>query len=368
MRGKNKGFILGALLLIFFTVYTFRDEFYKSILENYTSLSAGIVSWIPKVVTIIIIILFAKLIISFVNSLLERYFKYVGKEKEYYSVSSIVKYVVWILSILGILSVIIGNLGVWLTSVGLIGFGITFALQKPILNFVGWLTIIFSKTYSLGDRIKVGDDKGDVIEIQMMSTVIDGLLEDSDELSGKIITLPNAQVLTSPIINFTKSGEYIWDGLSVDITYESNWKKAEEILKDVTFKVVNKYVSVSKDDHSEKHEHIIETLGILKKHHGETENVAEKQIIEKRMGEIQEERKRLEGIKKFAFKDIKKEPSVRVSLRDSSVGLSVRYLAHYRSLRMMKSEINVAFLHRVARTKKVEIAYPHLQIVRKGKT
>ncbi|NQU99019.1 mechanosensitive ion channel [Candidatus Woesearchaeota archaeon] len=368
MRGRNKGFLLGAILLVFFTVYALRDEFYESILANYTTFTQGLISWIPKIVTIVIIILFAKLVTSFFDSMLQRYFKFVGKEKEYYSVNSIVKYVVWMLAILGMLSVMIGNLGVWLTSVGLIGFGITFAMQKPILNFVGWITIIFSKTYTIGDRIQVGHERGDILEIQMMYTVMDGLLENTDELSGKIITIPNEQVLTSPILNFTKSGEYLWDGLSLDVTYESNWNKAAQILQDATFKVVNKYVKITRDDTSEQHRNVLETLNILKREHQKTESLSDKEIIEKRLGEAQEEKKKIEGMRQTAFKDIKKEPEVRVELRDSSVGLNVRYVAHYKNLRRMKSEINSSFLHNIARTKDVEIAYPHMQIVSRGKT
>ncbi|MBU0472272.1 MAG: mechanosensitive ion channel family protein [Nanoarchaeota archaeon] len=365
MKVRNHGFVLAAILLAFFTVYSFREEFYNSILANYNVISDSMTSWVPKIVTIVIIILFAKFVSSFFDSLLQRYFKYVGKEKEYFSVNSIISYVIWLLAILGILSVMIGNVGVWLTSVGLIGFGITFALQKPILNFVGWLTIIFSKTYTIGDRISVGGEKGDVLEIQMMYTVMDGLLENTDELSGKIVTIPNEQVLTSSVVNFTKSGEYLWDALSVDVTYESDWNNASEILKDVTFKVVHKYVKQTMGDTSEQHKNILDNLNILKKLHKETVSHSEKKVIEKHLDEAQVEKNKLEDMRMIAFKDIKKEPEVRVELRGSSIGLTVRYVAHYRNLRRMKSEIYSSFLASVAKTKKVEIAYPHLQIVQR---
>ncbi|MFH1770774.1 MAG: mechanosensitive ion channel domain-containing protein [archaeon] len=364
MEDKNRGFFLGGILLVFFFLYIFRYEFFFSIIDSYETISRNLVSWIPKFITIFLIIIIAKLIQSFTNNVISRYFKYVGKEKEYFSVKSIAGYIIWTLALIGILSVIIGNLSVWLTSVGLIGFGLTFALQKPILNFVAWLNLLFNKTYTIGDRISVGEDRGDVIEIRMMATIVDGLLKDSDEYSGKVIYIPNASVLTLPVTNYTKSGEYIWDNLSIDVTYESDWKKAKELLKEVTFNVVNKYVDSVKHEKSEKHENLIETLHVLKKHHNQTNKWGEKKIIEKRMNEVEEEKNKIEGKKKFIFEDVKKEPHVRVELRASSVGLSVRYLAHYKNLRRMESEINTIFLKRISKIKNINIAYPHMQIVK----
>ncbi|MFH1589222.1 MAG: mechanosensitive ion channel domain-containing protein [archaeon] len=363
MKEKSNGLFIGGLLLVLFIIYFFRIDFYNGVLNNYFTISQNISVWIPKLVTIIIILLFAKLIQVMLNHIYSKYFKYVGREKDYYSVKSVTKYSILILTFIGILSVIIGDLGVWLTSVGLIGFGITFALQKPILNFVAWLTLIFNKEYIIGDRIMIGKERGDVIDIKMMNTIIDGLLDNSDEFSGKIITIPNSMVLTDSVINYTKSGEYIWDNISIDITYESNWEQAVEMLQDITFKVVNKHVTGLKNEKSDKHEGLIEKLQVLKAHRKESTGLDDKKLIEKHIGEVEFEKEKLEGRKRFALQDIKKVPHVRVDLKESSISLSVRYLAHYKHLRRMKSEINSSFLYRISKIKNINIAYPHIQIV-----
>ncbi len=367
MNDSRKGIFFGGILLLFLIIYNFRAEFYEKILENYTTISSQIVAWIPKVLIILFIFAIASILSGSINSILRRYFKFVGKEKEFNSAKSIVRYVVWILALIAALSVAIGNLGMWLTSLGLVGFGVTFALQKPILNMVGWFTILFNRTYSIGDRIKVGDVRGDVKEIQMMYTVMDGLLENTDESSGKIITVPNEMVLTGSITNFTKNGNYLWNELSVDITYESDWTRAEAILKDVTFKVVTKYVGKISEE-SSKSEGFVDMLNHLKRIHSEAKTNSDKKIIERKMVQVQEEKDRADEVHKQAKEDTKKEPIVRVELRDSSIGLNVRYLVHYKYLRIMKSEINSNFLSRIAKEKKIEIAYPHVQIVRYGKT
>jgi len=322
---KHKGFLLGAFLLVTLMIYSFWDEVVGSFSNSFGTFSDQFNAWIPKIITLVVIFLVAYIVYFILESILKKYFSFVDREKEFRSAKSILKYVIWILAIIAALSVAIGDLGVWLTSLGLVGFGVTFALQKPILNFVGWLTILFNGTYSLGDRIKVGDVRGDIIEIRMMYTVMDGLLPNTDELSGKIITIPNEMVLTGSITNFTFNGVYLWDELSIDITYESNWDKAEKLLKEVTFKVVNDYAKKTSNEKSASSETFIELLSHLKKSHKNATNISDKQFLAQKIENVKEQQQKVQEVHKKVNIDKRKEPIVRVELRDSSVGLNVRY-------------------------------------------
>lgn len=365
MEQKHIGLSLGAVMLAAFLFYIFQEEVASTLMQNYSTVSAKVVEFIPKLITIILIFIIAKLLLYLLYSGFRKYFKYVGKEKQFQSAKVVVKYTVWILAIIAMLSVVMGDLGVWLTSVGLVGFGVTFALQKPILNFVGWITIMVNRTYTIGDRVEISGQRGDVLEIQMMYTVLDGLLPNTDEPSGKVITLPNELILTSSNTNFTKSGYFLWDELSVDITYESDWKKGEEMLKEIAYEVVNKYVKKAQNETSEKQLNLEQTLRNLRKSHRTAESKKERNIIKDHMDDVNEEKEKIEGKKKEAQRDRKKEPIVRIELKDSSVSLNVRYIAYYKNMRMMKSEINTGFLEKSHKTKNVEIAYPHLQIVQR---
>lgn len=366
MRDSDKSFILGALLFLVFSLLNFKEQLSEIFSKYYAIVIDKLILWVPNTAIIIGIFIFAKFLTIIVNSILSNYFKFVHKEREYKSMKSVSSYVIWTLAVLAVLSVVIGNLGVWLTSLGLIGFGVTFALQKPILNFVAWMNILVTKTYMVGDRIQVGDQRGDVIEIQMMNTVMDGLLDNSDELSGKIVTVPNSLVLTSPVVNFTKNGLYLWDSLSADITYESDWKKAINILQKVTFKVVNTYVRLAEDEPFDKYDQIVKNINALKKESKENEGSNEN--IESKIEQLKEEKKKLEAERKKAVKNSKKKPTVRVEMRASSIGLNVRYLAHYSSIRKMESEISTYFLKEISKTDDVEVAYPHMQIVSSKKS
>ena len=135
------------------------------------------------------------------------------------------------------------QVGSLITSLGLIGFGITFALQKPILNFVGWLTIVFNKTYKLGDVVSINNTNGRVYDIKAMYTNVSELDSIGDP-TGKSISIPNEFVLTSPVTNFTKGTNYVWDEVAIYLTYKSNWKKAqkkaEKIIQDYYDKNIKK--------------------------------------------------------------------------------------------------------------------------------
>ena len=80
MKDRNNGLILGALLLVFFTVYTLRQDFYLQIVQNYGLVLAKLQGYVPKILLVVIIIIFAKLLISIINPILERYFKLRGKD------------------------------------------------------------------------------------------------------------------------------------------------------------------------------------------------------------------------------------------------------------------------------------------------
>jgi small-conductance mechanosensitive channel len=112
----------------------------------------------------------------------------------------------------------------------LIGFGLTIALQKPILNFVGWITIIFGKAYQIGDIISINTTTGKVYDIKAMYTNLAELTSEGDP-SGKSISIPNEFVLTTPIINYTKGTPYVWDSIQFFITYQSDWKKAFSLFE-----------------------------------------------------------------------------------------------------------------------------------------
>ena|SRR5699024_420193 len=129
---------------------------------------------------------------------------------------------------------------------GIISLVLGFALQAPIMSFIGWLYIIFRHPYQAGDRIEVKGHRGDVVEISYLDTSImecSGDYLGNDRRSGRIIKIPNSLVLSHEIINY--SGDqipFIWNETAIQVAYTSDLKFVENCLLEVT-----------QDDFTEKH-------------------------------------------------------------------------------------------------------------------
>ena len=121
------------------------------------------------------------------------------------------------------------------TFLGLLSAGIAIALREIILNIAGWLFIIWRKPFEVGQRIQIGDDAGDVIDIRPFQfTILEiGKWVSAEQSTGRMIHIPNGSVFTLAISNYESGFAYIWNELNVMVTFESNWKKAKELLQEV---------------------------------------------------------------------------------------------------------------------------------------
>lgn len=121
-----------------------------------------------------------------------------------------------------------------LASLGLVSLVLGFALQAPITSFIAWLYIILRQPYQVGDRIQIGETRGDVVEIGYLDTIIKEVSGDylgNDRISGRLIYFPNSIILTGKVINYSGDfGMFIWDETSVQISYTSDLKFVESCL------------------------------------------------------------------------------------------------------------------------------------------
>ena len=123
-----------------------------------------------------------------------------------------------------------------LLSLGVVGFAITFALQQPLLSLLGWVYIMLKRPYGVGDRVKIEDSKGDVIEVDFLVTTlweVNGDLVSTHQPSGRVVTVPNSVVLSSQVINYTTLVHHVWNELSVQVAFETDLRFARETMVDV---------------------------------------------------------------------------------------------------------------------------------------
>ncbi|MBN2330918.1 MAG: mechanosensitive ion channel family protein [Candidatus Aenigmarchaeota archaeon] len=156
---------------------------------------------------------------------------------------SIWKYAFTIIIIIGLIFYLggdIAGLGLW---AGLMTAALGWALQKPITGIAGYLLVVIKKPFQIGDRIEIGAVKGDVIDITLTHIClreIGGTIA-TEEISGRVILLPNSILFEQNIINYTMMDEYILDQVVITVTYDSNLDKAIKICQDAIDKVTQDF-------------------------------------------------------------------------------------------------------------------------------
>jgi small-conductance mechanosensitive channel len=135
----------------------------------------------------------------------------------------------------------LGRLGF---AIGVIGAGVAVALQDVVASVAGAFAIGFSKLYMVGDRIQIGDTKGDVIDIGLLRTTLleTGNWVSRDMYNGRIVRVPNSAVLKGPVFNYSQGFQFIWDEIKVVFTTSSDYQFAREMLQRVAQEAIGDYL------------------------------------------------------------------------------------------------------------------------------
>lgn len=106
-----------------------------------------------------------------------------------------------------------------------LGLLISLGSSSAIGNIIAGLVITYMRPFKLGDRVKVGDITGDVMEKTMLVTRI-------RSIKNEDISIPNSAILNGSTINFSSSSENL--GLilysSVTIGYDVPWRDVHNLL------------------------------------------------------------------------------------------------------------------------------------------
>ena len=119
------------------------------------------------------------------------------------------------------------------TYLGLVSAGIAIALQDPVTNLAGWLYILIRRPFRVGDRIQVGTNTGDVVDIRPLRFIMleIGNWVHADQGTGRILHVPNGLVFKHSVANYDEAFGYIWNELDITITFESDWRSAKSMLE-----------------------------------------------------------------------------------------------------------------------------------------
>jgi len=198
---------------------------------------------------------------------------------------------------------------------GLIAAGTAIAIQDVLKNITGSIIIFTSKLYHVGDRIEINSKVGDVMDLGLFYTTLMEIREwvNGDQATGRIISMPNSVVLNGNTMNYTKDHEFIWEELTIPITYDSNWKQAYDKI-----------------------------LRIVRKETKEITPKAEKEIS--KLGE------------KYFMTSKSIEPAIYLTLTDNWITFNIRYPVLIRERRIIKDRISQKILKEIEKSKNINIA------------
>ena len=131
-----------------------------------------------------------------------------------------------------------------LTSVAILGAGVAIALQEVFKDIVGWIIIVQKRLYTLGHRVTIGAYTGDVVDISLLST---SLLEVTNTIApesargGQVLSIPNAAVLTQPVLNYSTKSDYVDAELNLVFTFDSDIALVEETLRAILNEETQQY-------------------------------------------------------------------------------------------------------------------------------
>ena len=157
-----------------------------------------------------------------------------------FTLQRIVHLVVALLIALIAISIIFVN---WYATVAALGVGsiiIGLAVQTPMKSFIAWIYILVRQPYRVGDRIKIGDATGDVIDVGYLDTTLwefGGQYISGDHPSGRLIKFPNEKVLDELVYNYSwPLFPYIWNEIKFQIAYQSDLKFVAETMQQIVEK------------------------------------------------------------------------------------------------------------------------------------
>ena len=142
-------------------------------------------------------------------------------------------------------------------TVGFIGSIMAWMLSAPIRNMAGWLFLIISRPFKMGDRIIIGGVTGDVTDITMNFIIMEqvGGTTTGEEKSGRGMLAPTQWLFGHIVNNYSMQLEsdaagkkYLLDEVVVRITYDSDWDEAERILKQVAAEVTAEAAAETGED------------------------------------------------------------------------------------------------------------------------
>jgi hypothetical protein len=208
------------------------------------------------------------------------------------------------------------------TALGILGAGLVIASQQLIGSLAAGLNIGFGTIYRIGDRVRVGDVVGDVMDISLLRTTVMEVGEwvKADQYTGRVVTVANQAVWSYPVYNYTQHWGYLWDEITLPITYESDWQRAAELMLE----------------------------------HGQTYTAELQADAEAKLSRM---------IDRYPLKDTKVEPTLYLAMTDNWIEVTLRFLVDAQERRRVKDHLYRELLQNFQGKENISVASTTIEIV-----
>lgn len=143
-----------------------------------------------------------------------------------YAVSTILHYLILFLGFLAAIAAVGIDLSKFALLIGAFGVGLGFGLQNIIENFSSGLILLFERPVKVGDTIQFNDHLGNLQQIGLRASVV-------RTFDGADIIVPNGQLISQEVTNWTLSDARRRIDLDVGVEYGSSMEQVIELLENV---------------------------------------------------------------------------------------------------------------------------------------
>ena len=191
----------------------------------------ALVDYIPEMITIVIIVFFTRLLLRALRTISMD----IAREKLHINgfypdwampTYSLVRVLVMVFAFVLMFPLLPGSGSKVFQGVSVfLGLLISLGSQSAISNMIAGLVITYMRAFAVGDRVKIGDTVGDVLERSMLVTRV-------RTIKNEVVTIPNSEIMTNHTVNYTsdqkKGGLILYS--SITIGYDVPWRKVHDML------------------------------------------------------------------------------------------------------------------------------------------
>ncbi|MBE2226698.1 MAG: mechanosensitive ion channel [Ignavibacteria bacterium] len=195
-----------------------------------------VIEYLPKLalalVTLVIGLYLIKLLIKFMNRVMESRKVDESLRPFFKTLVSIVLKILLVISVMGMIGI---EMTSFIALLGAVGISIGMAMSGSLQHFAGGVLLLIYKPFSKGNFIEAQGHKGTVMELRIFNTVI-------NTLDNKVVFIPNGPLSTGTIVNYSLAPTR-----RIDTVFSISYADDINFAKEIILNVINSNDKILKD-------------------------------------------------------------------------------------------------------------------------